>query len=316
MKKLMLSFCALMAVSTAVFAQQKRVLVFSKTAGFRHASIKEGKQFFLDLGKKQNIVVDTTENAANINEENLKRYNAVVFLSTTGDVLNAVQQADFERYIQAGGGYVGIHAASDTEYNWPWYNDLMGGYFASHPGRTVSNVQNGKMITMDKNHPSTAHLPETFERKDEFYDFKSLKKDILKFLVRVDENSYKEGKMGDFHPMAWYHEFDGGKSFYTNYGHTPETFVEPLMVEHIWGGLKWAMAEKLDYTKAKTQRAPEENRFERTTLASNLNEPTELAVMPNGKVIFAERKGALKVFNPKTNKTKVVAQLPVYTKFE
>jgi cytochrome c len=316
MKKSILILCAFCCLAFGSMAQQKRILVFSKTAGFRHASIKEGKAFLLDLGKKQNFAVDTTENAANFNEDNLKKYNVVVFLNTTGDVLNAVQQADFERYIQAGGGYMGIHAASDTEYNWAWYNDLMGGYFASHPGKNVSNVQNGKMMTMDKNHPSSAHFPDTFERKDEFYDFKSLKKDILKFVVKVDESSYKEGQMGDFHPMAWYHEFDGGKSFYTNYGHTPETFSEPLMTEHLWGGLKWAMAEKLDYSKVRTQRAPEENRFERTTLTKNLNEPTELAVMPNGKVIFTERQGLVKVYNPTTGKTKIVGKMPVYTKFE
>ncbi len=302
-----------MLFSSYSFAQ-KRILVFSKTAGFRHNSIEPGQKFFFDLGKKQGFEVDTTENAEKFNEENLKKYNAVVWLSTTGDVLNPVQQIDFERYIQAGGGYVGIHAASDTEYDWPWYNELMGGYFASHPGNP--NVQNGKMVTLDKNHPSTAHLPETFERKDEFYDFKSLKKDKLKFLTEVKESSYKDGKMGDFHPMSWYHEFEGGKAFYSNYGHTPETFNEPLMTEHFWGGLKWAMADKLDYSKATSIRAPEENRFERTTLIDNLDEPTELAIMPNGKVIFGERKGLVKMWNPSTNKVKIVGQMPVYTKFE
>lgn len=303
-------------VGASSFAQQRRILVFSLTKGFHHNSIKEGNQFFIELGRKQAIGVDTTTDATKFNEANLKNYAAVVFLSTTGDVLNTAQQADFERYIQAGGGYFGIHAASDTEYNWPWYNDLMGGYFASHPGGRVSNVQKGKMITLDKTFPASAHFPDTFEKTDEFYDFKSLKKDILKFIVRVDESSYEMGKMGDFHPMAWYHEFDGGKAFYSNFGHTPETFSEPLITEHFWQGLKWVMADKLDYTKAKSMRSPEENRFERITLASNLNEPTELAVLPNGKVIFVERKGAVKVWNPVTKKVKVAGQMPVYTKFE
>lgn len=306
----------LLFVGVSSFAQQKRVLVFSLTKGFHHASIKEGNQFFIDLGRKHAIGIDTTTDATKFNEANLKNYAAVVFLSTTGDVLNPAQQADFERYIQAGGGYFGIHAASDTEYNWPWYNDLMGGYFASHPGGRVSNVQKGKMITLDKNFPASAHFPDTFEKTDEFYDFKSLKKDILKFIVRVDESSYEMGKMGDFHPMAWYHEYDGGKAFYSNFGHTPETFSEPLITEHFWQGLKWVMADKLDYSKARSVRAPEENRFERITLASNLNEPTELATLPNGKVIFVERKGAVKVWNPVTKKIKVAGQMPVYTKFE
>ena len=314
MKKVILFFALL--ISAFGLQAQKRVLVFSLTRGFHHNSIKEGNQFFLELGKKQGFAVDTTTNAAKFTEENLKKYNAVVWLNTTGDVLNPAQQADFERYIQAGGGYIGIHAASDTEYNWAWYNDLMGGYFASHPGGKVSNVQKGTMITLDKTFPASAHFPDTFEKTDEFYDFKSLKKDILKFIVKVDESSYQMGKMGDFHPMAWYHEFDGGKSFYSNYGHTPETFSEPLITEHFWQGLKWAMAEKLDYSKAKSQRAPEENRFERTILATNLNEPTELTVLPNGKVIFVERKGLVKVWNPATNKVKIAAQMPVYTKFE
>lgn len=306
----------LMFFSLGSFSQEKKLLVFSKTMGFRHQSIEKGKAFFENWAKTAGYHIDFTENSADFNEDNLKKYNAVIFLSTTGDVLSPAQQADFERYIQAGGGYVGIHAASDTEYDWPWYNELMGGYFASHPGGSVSNVQNGKMIVLDKNHPSTAHLPETFERKDEFYDFKSLKKDILNFLIRVDENSYQMGKMGDFHPLAWYHEYDGGKSFYTNYGHTDETFDEPLMQKHITEGVKWAMADKLDYSKARTKRAPEENRFIKTTLINNLDEPTELAIMPNGKVIFTERKGAVKVWSPTTQSTKVVGNMNAYTKFE
>ena len=315
MKKvaLLFLFCGLISFSFA----QKRVLVFSKTAGFRHASIKEGRVFFQNLGKTKGFAVDTTEDASKINEDNLKKYNAVIFLSTTGDVLNTIQQADFERYIQAGGGFMGVHAATDTEYDWPWYNELVGAQFASHPGGSVSNVQKGTMVTIAKNHPSTAHLPDTFDRTDEFYDFKSLKKGDLKFILKVDEASYKMGKMGDFHPMAWYRDFDGGKAFYTNFGHTPETFVEPLMLEHFYGGLKSVMAEKLDYTKAKTLRTPEENRFIRTTLAMNLNEPTELAAMPNGKIIFVERKGDVKVYNPATNKVKLAAKFDkLYTKFE
>ena len=297
------------------YAQSKRILVFNKTSGFHHNSIKEGSQFLMDWGKKQNIFVDTTTNADNFNEDNLKRYNLIVFLNTTGDVLNPVQQIYFERFIQAGGGYVGIHAASDTEYDWEWYNHLMGGFFNGHPGNP--NVQKGKMIVMDKTHISTAHLPETFDKTDEFYNFKSMNKDELKFLIKVDESSYKEGKMGDFHPMSWYHEYDGGKAFYTNFGHTSETFTtETPIMEHIIGGMKYAMAEKLDYSKAHSALPPDESRFERTTLIGNLNEPTELATMPNGKVIFVERKGKIRVFDPATGTLKIAGQMPVYTKFE
>jgi cytochrome c len=315
MKKI--AFIALFFLLGINAMAQKRILVFSKTAGFRHASIKEGIVFFQNLGLQKGFAVDTTENATRFTEANLKKYNAIVFLSTTGDVLNAAQQIEFERYIQAGGGFVGVHAATDTEYDWPWYNDLVGAYFASHPGGAVSNVQKGTMITINKNHPSTAHLPASFDRTDEFYDFKSLKKDALNFLVSVDEKTYQQGKMGDFHPMAWTRNFDGGKVFYSNFGHTPETFTEPLMIEHFAGGLASVMAEKLDYSKARSTPAPEENRFVRTTLMSNLNEPTELAAMPNGKVIVVERKGIVRVYNPATNQSKQVAKFDkLYTKFE
>jgi cytochrome c len=313
-KAILISLLCLVGLSVS-FAQNKRVLVFAKTAGFYHASIKEGRQFLMDWGKKNNVAVDSTINADNFNEENLKRYTAVVFLNTTGDVLNPAQQAHFERFIQAGGGYVGIHAASDTEYDWPWYNGLMGGFFNGHPSKP--NVQVGKMTVLDKKHPSTAHLPETFDKKDEFYNFKSMNKDDLKFLISVDEKSYTEGKMGDFHPMSWHHDYDGGKAFYTNFGHTPETFTtETAIMEHIANGLKSVMADKLDYSKAHSAVPPEENRFERTTLIGNLNEPTELAPMPNGKVIFVERRGKIRVYNPATGLTKQVGQMPVYTKFE
>lgn len=299
-----------------VSAQENSVLVFSKTLGYRHSSIKEGQEFFKTLAKKNNFKISLSENSSDFNEENLKKYNAVVFLNTTGDILHEAEQNAFERYIQAGGGFMGIHAATDTEYKWQWYNKLAGAYFMSHPGTNVSNVQNGNMITLDKSHASTRHLPNTFEKIDEFYDFKSLQTESLNFLIKVDETSYKEGKMGAFHPMSWHQEFDGGKSFYTNFGHTPETFKEPLMIPHFEEGLKYVWANKLDYNKTKTDLAPEENRFIKSNLLKNLDEPTELTVLPNGKVIFVERKGAIKLWDPAKNKSKTVGHLNVYQKFE
>ena len=292
---------------------QKRILVFSKTMGWRHNSIQRGIQFFQDWGKSNGVTVDTTEDSNKFTEENLKRYNAVVWLSTTGDVLSPSQQVNFERYIQAGGGYMGIHAASDTEYGWPWYNKLMGGYFASHPR---NNIQKGTMTVMDRTHVSTQHLDPTFDHVDEFYDFKSLRTDLIKPLIKVDEKSYKEGKMGDYHPMAWYHEFDGGKSFYSNFGHTWESFEDPKIQKHFIGGLQWAMSEKLDYSKAKSELAPDPARFTKTVLVNNLDEPTELTVLPNGKVLFTERKGKVKLWSPQTGAIKVVANMDLFTQHE
>lgn len=219
-------------------APVKHVLVFSLTKGFHHASIKEGNEFFLRLGTQHGFVADTTTDAAAFTTGNLKNYNAVVWLNTTGDVLNADQQAAFEKYIQAGGGYVGIHAASDTEFDWPWYNGLVGAYFLSHP-----HIQTAKVINLNKTFPASAFLPDSFYHKDEYYDFKSVSTSGLNYLIRVDEKSYQGGKMGDFHPMAWYHEYDGGRAFYSNFGHMPETFSDSLMTEHFWQGLKWAMKQ-------------------------------------------------------------------------
>lgn len=287
----------------------KRILVFSKTVGYRHASIPKGKATLFKMGKENGFQVDTTENSALFTEVNLKKYSAVVFLSTTGDVLNDQQQVAFERYIQAGGGYVGIHAATDTEYEWPWYNLLSGAQFLSHPSRP--NVQTGEAYVVNRNHPSMEGFPDRWTIKDEFYDFKNFNKDV-KVLVKIDEKTYKEGKMGDDHPMSWYHEYDGGKAFYTNFGHEDATFDDPVFLKHLLGGLNYTMAEKLDYSKSR----PEENRFTRTILIDQLDEPTELAVLDDQRVLFAERKGKVKLYNPKTKKIKVVAQVPVYTKFE
>ncbi len=266
-----------------------RVLVFSKTAGFRHASIPKGKTLLMKLGRENGFAVDTTEKADVFTETNLKKYNAVVFLSTTGDVLDAAQQSAFERYIQSGGGFVGIHAATDTEYNWPWYNKLAGAQFASHPGNP--NVQTGEAYVVNKNHPSMVGFPDKWTIKDEFYDFKNFNDEVT-VLVKIDEKSYKEGKMGDNHPMSWYHIYDGGKAFYTNFGHTDETFSEPVFVKHLMGGLKWAMADKLDYSKAHSMLPPEENRFVRKVLVDQLDEPTELVVLDDHRILFAERKGS------------------------
>ena len=292
---------------------QKRVLVFSRTMGFRHKSIPVGQTTLMMLGQQNGFAVDTTEDAGKFTEANLKKYNAVVWLSTTGDVLNDTQQASFERYIQAGGGYVGIHAATDTEYGWPWYNKLSGAQFASHPGNP--NVQTGEAVAVNKNHASMFGFPDRWTIKDEFYDFKNFNKDVT-VLVKIDEKTYKDGKMGDDHPMAWYHDYDGGKAFYTNFGHPDETYSNPVFLKHLLGGLQSVMATKLDYALAKTQVAPEENRFEKNVLVDKLDEPTELVVLPGGKVIFGERKGLLKMYNPATKKTKVVARMPVFTKFE
>jgi len=250
MKKLF-SIC-LLITSVILFQgytakKSPRVLVFSKTKGFRHASIEKGKTAIMKLGAEHNFLVDTTENAANFTEANLKNYASVIFLSTTGDVLDDVQQAAFERYIQAGGGYVGVHAATDTEYGWPWYGKLAGAYFLSHPEQ-----QNARFVVKDKKHPSTKFMKDSiWMHRDELYNFKEINPDI-KVLITIDESSYKGGKNGNFHPFSWYHNFDGGRSFYTSMGHTDETWVDNMFLKHLYGGIEYAIGgqKKLDYSKA------------------------------------------------------------------
>lgn len=212
-----------------------RVLVFSRTAGFRHASIPDGIRAIEQLGREHEFVVEATEDPAKFTDETLDRYAVIVFLSTTGDVLNDVQQAAFERYVQGGGGYVGIHAASDTEYEWPWYGRLVGAYFKGHPA-----VQEATIDVIDRNHISTEMLPAQWERRDEWYDYRESPPDDVHVLAKLDESTYEGGTMGDDHPIAWCHEFDGGRAWYTGGGHTSESFSEPLFLRHILGGLRWA----------------------------------------------------------------------------
>jgi cytochrome c len=306
---MLLVACACFQAFAQVVTPEKRVLVFSKTAGFRHSSIPAGRTALIKLGQEKGFAVDTTENSIVFTEKNLQKYSAVIFLNTTGNVLNDKQQDAFERYIQAGGGYLGIHAATDTEYEWPWYNKLSGAYFASHPGNP--NVQEGEAYVVNDNHQSMKDFPKKWKIKDEFYDFKSFNPKVT-VLVKIDEKTYKDGKMGDNHPMSWYHEYDGGRSFYTNFGHEDATFVNPVFVKHLTGGLEYVMASKLDYSKSR----PEENRFTKKVLSTKLDEPTELVVLDDQRVLFTERKGKLKLYNPKTGKTKVVGEVPVYTKQE
>ena len=233
---LLVLFAAPFIVSTTVTEKkQKRILVFSKTAGFRHSSIKAGKEALLKMGAENNWRVDTTEDAAYFTAVTLKHYDAVVFLNTTGNVLNDEQQNAFEKYIQSGKGYAGIHAATDTEYDWPWYCKLAGANFSSHPKQ-----QNAILHVTDSTHASTKHLPHSWPRFDEWYNFKNQHADV-KTVLTIDEKSYEGGTNGDYHPMAWYHEYDGGKAFYTALGHTEASYSEANFLLHILGGLNYVM---------------------------------------------------------------------------
>lgn len=237
-----------------------RILLFTKTAGFRHASIPDGVAAIQELGREHAFEVDHTEDAGNFSDESLQGYAAVVFLSTTGDVLDQGQQEAFERFISGGGGFVGIHAAADTEYDWAFFGDLVGAYFQGHPP-----VQEATILVEDLDHPSTAHLSQEWVRRDEWYDYRTNPRSVLpsdadaaapptsggaggdasdppriRILASLVESSYAGGKMGEDHPIAWCHEWAGGRSWYTGGGHTSEAFAEPDFLRHIAGGILWA----------------------------------------------------------------------------
>ncbi|MET9866687.1 ThuA domain-containing protein, partial [Streptomyces sp. NPDC006386] len=232
------------------FKGGKKVLVFSKTAGFRHDSIPAGIAALKELGGPAGITVDATEEARQFTTTNLAKYDAVAFLSTTGDVLDAEQQKAFEDYVAGGGGYMGIHAAADTEYDWEFYGGLVGAYFHSHPA-----IQKATVRVEDHDHPSTAHLGETWERTDEWYNYRTNPREQAKVLATLDETTYQGGTMKGDHPIAWCQSYGGGRSFYTGGGHTKESYADEAFRAHLLGGLQYATGQvKADCKPSKDYR--------------------------------------------------------------
>jgi type 1 glutamine amidotransferase len=211
------------------------VLVFSKTTGFRHDSIPQGIAAIEALGAENGFAVDGTEDAAQFSDAVLARNKVVIFLSTTGDVLDTGEKLAFERYIRSGGGFVGIHSASDTEYGWPWYGRLVGTWFASHPP-----IQRATVHIANPDHPSMKGLPALWERTDEWYNFRRNPRGAVQILATLDEATYSGGAMGADHPISWCQTIDGGRSWYTAMGHTKESYDEPLFRLHLLGGIESA----------------------------------------------------------------------------
>jgi type 1 glutamine amidotransferase len=224
-------------------------LVFSKTAAFRHDSIPAGVAAIRELGARHGFRVHATEDAAAFTDANLARYDVVIWLSTTGDVLDDAQQAAFERYIRRGGGYAGIHAASDTEYDWPWYGGLVGAYFRDHPGSVNEQFQVATLRVFGRDTAATRYLPRRWVREEEWYNFRTNPRDTVRVLTDVDERTYDprgysvpggSPGMGPHHPISWCQPYDGGRAFYTAMGHKAEYFEEPLLLSHLLGGIKMA----------------------------------------------------------------------------
>lgn len=234
--KTLILFLGYSIIATSTLAQTSKILVFSKTNGYRHESIEPGLAAIKRLGTTNGFEVVYSEDSM-IFSQPLDSYNAVIFLNTTGDILNDSQQIAFTKFIENGGGFVGIHSATDTEYDWSWYNQLVGAYFESHPpGTEIAK------LTPTKAHASTTHLPKKWMKADEWYNFKSFDFENIVILT-VDEKSYKGGTMDGSHPISWYKSVKNGRSWYTALGHTVESYEDTNFLQHLLGGINYALGK-------------------------------------------------------------------------
>ena len=249
-----LIFVLLASFGSVAQAKQFKALVFTKTAGWHHESINAGITALRKTADEHYFDLQWHANASKITDKQLKKFDVIVFLSTSGDILNEQQQAAVEKFIQSGKGFVGIHSASDTEYDWSWYQKLVGRNFVTHP-----SIQTAKLKVEDRNFPGLSTMPDEFLWTDEWYQFDKAHVDGLNYLLSVDEKTYdakvvKRGKvthqgMGSFHPIAWYHNYDGGRSFYTGLGHMAVHYQNDLFLKHLYGGIYWAATGKGIATK-------------------------------------------------------------------
>jgi type 1 glutamine amidotransferase len=237
-RHLLLAVVLCAATSLPAWSAGFRVLVFTKTSGFRHDSIPRGIALIQSLGAGNGFAVDATEDASRFTRKALAAYRVVVFLNTTGDVLDGRQQAALEAFVRRGGGWVGVHSAADTEHGWPFYGVLLGGdaWFRIHPP-----IQAARLEVERANHPSTRHYPATFGFTDEWYNFEQNPRGSVRVLLTLDETTYDPGPgaMGD-HPIAWFHFVGKGRSWYTNMGHRAETYDDEPFARHLLGGIRWA----------------------------------------------------------------------------
>lgn len=213
---------------------QPRVLVFTKTTGWRHDSIPTAVAALQRLAAQEGLAVDHSEDAGAFDEKNLQRYRAVIFASTTGDVLDTTQQAAMESFVRAGGGYMGVHAAADTEYDWPWYGELVGAYFKSHP----PGLQTTKVVFESQGVPTTAPA---WTVTDEIYNYRSNPRSAVQVTATVDERDYEGGTMGADHPIAWCHSYDGGRAWYTGLGHEIKLYADPQFEAQLRRGLRYVV---------------------------------------------------------------------------
>lgn len=249
---LVLSGCGTWQSNTKPLAKDQRVLVFSKTLGYRHASITNGIAAIQQLGSEHGFAVEATEDSAAFTAQNLARFQAVIFLSVTGDVLNSEQEAAFRDYVLGGGGFAAVHGAvfgpNACEDKWTWYGNVFCCAFSNHSAIVPANV-----LIEDASHPSTKGLPVCWSRTDEWYNFTGSPRGCARILARIDETTYEGGAMGNDHPITWCRRIGEGRMWYTAMGHTESSYSEPLFLQHLLGGIQTAAGfreaeEKQDFT--------------------------------------------------------------------
>lgn len=231
---------SLFLLSTIAFSEpalaipNPRVLVFSKTAEFRHDSIPDAIEMLKSFETK-GMMVTATEDSAVFDKKLASKYDCIVFAQTTGDVLNDQQQKCLIDYIHAGRGFVGFHAASDTEHKWDWYKSLVGGEFLTHAPGTFDV----RVVTEDFAHPTTNFMPKEWRHTDEWYDFVTNPRSRVRVLQSIRNEDYSGSKMVGDHPISWCQEFEGGRSWYTGLGHTKETYQEKYFRDAVYQGILW-----------------------------------------------------------------------------
>ncbi|MEP5338306.1 MAG: ThuA domain-containing protein [Algibacter sp.] len=301
-KKILSSLFIFLSLTSTLSAHDFKVLVFHKTAGFAHTSIPDGINMIQQLGTDNAFAVDVTNDASLFTLAYLQDYAAVIFLSTTGDVLDSAQQTAFEQYIQGGGGYLGIHAASDTEYDWNWYGDLVGAYFSGHPSGTPTAT----VKISDRVHPSTEDLPFSWTTTDEWYNFATNPRGNVHVLATVDESTYSGGTMGYDHPISWCHDYDGGRAWYTALGHTSAMYSDENFKKHVLGGIYYAVEEVTGVFDATV-----DSKFDVSIIDNSPSNPLALAILPDLKILYIERTGSVKLYNQTTGVKTTALQLNV-----
>jgi cytochrome c len=292
--------------------ERPRVLVFIKTEFDLNERTPAAVAALKKITAKNNIALDVEEDESIFTEENLCQYAAVIFLNTIGDVLNSTQQIEFERYIQAGGGFVGIHTAVDTEHNWEWYRGLLG---AVYDGQ--SEVQDAQVQVLDHTSLSTKHLDSSWQLRDEWFNLRNIDPSV-QVLLNLDESSCQGGNMGEKHPVSWQHEYDGGRAFITTMGHSKASYTNPGFLQHLLGAIHYAIGENKPLNFKDHHRHVKANTsgFVKTELRCDLNEPMELDMLPDGRILFIERGGVIKLFDPENSALKVLHTLDVFLKNE